>query len=127
MNSCQLCTVEKLVFDMVPIYCTPCGSHIAKNAYYYVYVAEEHKHAICAQCFRAARGKAIEIERQMVPKAQLNRNKNDEEIKEKVTFLVLSSGDDKALWEVSYPSYYWFLFVLFKPDKRIYVILIYSW
>lgn len=38
-----------------------------------------------------ARDEAIEIESQMIPKAQLEMKINDEQIEEEVTFLVLSS------------------------------------
>ncbi|KAJ6722201.1 HISTONE ACETYLTRANSFERASE HAC12 [Salix koriyanagi] len=31
-NSCQLCAVEKLTFEPPPIYCTPCGGRIKRNA-----------------------------------------------------------------------------------------------
>ncbi|KAH9615481.1 hypothetical protein KSS87_003178, partial [Heliosperma pusillum] len=34
-NSCQLCAVEKLSFEPPPIYCTPCGARIKRNAMYY--------------------------------------------------------------------------------------------
>ncbi|KAE8655510.1 Histone acetyltransferase HAC12 [Hibiscus syriacus] len=34
-NSCQLCAVEKLTFEPPPIYCSPCGARIKRNALYY--------------------------------------------------------------------------------------------
>lgn len=79
---------------MVPIYCTPCGARIKKKGNYYLYSVEDHKHAICTSCFRRAKGEAIEIESQMIPKAQLEMKINDEQIEEEVTFFVLSSEYD---------------------------------
>ncbi|XP_078169877.1 putative histone acetyltransferase HAC-like 1 isoform X3 [Carex rostrata] len=81
-NSCQLCAVEKLTFEPPPIYCTPCGARIKRNAMYYTIGTGEQRHYICIPCFNDARGETIEIEGHVVPKGRLEKKRNDEETEE---------------------------------------------
>ncbi|KAG2319822.1 hypothetical protein Bca52824_013035 [Brassica carinata] len=81
-NSCQLCAVEKLTFEPAPIYCTPCGARIKRNAMYYTVGGGETRHYFCIPCYNESRGDAILAEGTSVPKARLEKKKNDEETEE---------------------------------------------
>ncbi|KAF3320843.1 putative histone acetyltransferase HAC-like 1 isoform X1 [Carex littledalei] len=81
-NSCQLCAVVKLTFGPPPIYCTPCGYRIKRNAMYYTIVINGQRHYICISCFNGARGETIKIEGHDVPKRSVEKKRNDEETEE---------------------------------------------
>ncbi|RID57813.1 hypothetical protein BRARA_F01165 [Brassica rapa] len=81
-NSCQLCAVEKLTFEPPPIYCTPCGARIRRNAMYYTVVSGEHRHYFCIPCYNGSRGDTILAEGTSMPKARLEKKTNDEETEE---------------------------------------------
>jgi E1A/CREB-binding protein len=83
-NSCQLCAVEKLTFEPPPIYCTPCGARIKRNAMYYTVGGGETRHYFCIPCYNESRGDTILAEGTSMPKAKLEKKKNDEEIEESV-------------------------------------------
>ncbi|CAH8321388.1 unnamed protein product [Eruca vesicaria subsp. sativa] len=81
-NSCQLCAVEKLTFEPPPLYCTPCGARIKRNAMYYTVGAGETRHYFCLPCFNESRGETILAEGTSIPKAKLEKKRNDEETEE---------------------------------------------
>nr|ASU54196.1 histone acetyltransferase [Hevea brasiliensis] len=81
-NSCQLCAVEKLTFEPPPIYCTPCGARIKRNAMYYTMGAGDTRHYFCIPCYNEARGDTIIVDGSAIPKARLEKKKNDEETEE---------------------------------------------
>ncbi|XP_072953794.1 probable histone acetyltransferase HAC-like 1 [Typha angustifolia] len=81
-NSCQLCAVEKLTFEPPPIYCSPCGARIKRNAMYYTIGSGETRHYFCIPCYNEARGDTIEAEGVPFQKTKLEKKKNDEEIEE---------------------------------------------
>ncbi|KAG0463045.1 hypothetical protein HPP92_021521 [Vanilla planifolia] len=81
-NSCQLCAVEKLTFEPPPIYCTPCGARIKRNAMYYTVGTGDTRHYFCIPCYNEARGEVIEAEGSTFPKSRLEKKKNDEETEE---------------------------------------------
>ncbi|KAL4310124.1 hypothetical protein GQ457_01G047950 [Hibiscus cannabinus] len=81
-NSCQLCAVEKLTFEPPPIYCSPCGARIKRNAMYYTMGAGDTRHYFCIPCHNEARGDSIVVDGTAIPKARLEKKKNDEEIEE---------------------------------------------
>ncbi|OWM69462.1 histone acetyltransferase HAC1-like isoform X2 [Punica granatum] len=81
-NSCQLCAVEKLTFEPPPIYCTPCGSRIKRNAMYYTAGAGDTRHYFCIPCYNEARGDTIVADGMTIPKSRLEKKKNDEETEE---------------------------------------------
>ncbi|XP_062110978.1 histone acetyltransferase HAC1-like isoform X2 [Humulus lupulus] len=81
-NSCQLCAVEKLTFEPPPIYCTPCGARIKRNAMYYCMAAGDTRHYFCIPCYNEARGETIVVDGTAIPKARLEKKKNDEETEE---------------------------------------------
>ncbi|KAL0301745.1 UNVERIFIED_CONTAM: Histone acetyltransferase HAC1 [Sesamum radiatum] len=81
-NSCQLCAVEKLTFEPPPIYCTPCGARIKRNAMYYTVGAGETRHYFCIPCYNEARGDTIVVDGSALPKARMEKKKNDEETEE---------------------------------------------
>ena len=86
-NSCQLCAVEKLTFEPAPIYCTPCGARIKRNAMYYTVGAGETRHYFCIPCYNESRGDTILAVGTSVPKARLEKKKNDEETEEAVRLI----------------------------------------
>ncbi|WOK94393.1 hypothetical protein Cni_G03095 [Canna indica] len=81
-NSCQLCAVEKLTFEPPPIYCSPCGARIKRNALYYTIGSGETRHYFCIPCYNEARGDTIEAEGSRFLKARLEKKRNDEETEE---------------------------------------------
>ncbi|KAG6725851.1 hypothetical protein I3842_02G051400 [Carya illinoinensis] len=81
-NSCQLCAVEKLTFEPPPTYCTPCGVRIKRNAMYYTMGAGDTRHYFCIPCYNEARGDTIVADGTVIPKARLEKKKNDEETEE---------------------------------------------
>ncbi|KAK4754226.1 hypothetical protein SAY87_002330 [Trapa incisa] len=81
-NSCQLCAVEKLNFEPSPLYCSPCGSRIKRNAMYYTGGAGDTRHCFCIPCYNEARGDTIVGDGISIPKARLEKKKNDEETEE---------------------------------------------
>ncbi|XP_020581163.1 LOW QUALITY PROTEIN: histone acetyltransferase HAC1-like [Phalaenopsis equestris] len=81
-NSCQLCAVEKLTFEPPPIYCTPCGARIKRNAMYYTVGTGDTRHYFCIPCYNEARGDTIEAEGSAFSKSRLEKKKNDEETEE---------------------------------------------
>ncbi|CAI9783593.1 unnamed protein product [Fraxinus pennsylvanica] len=81
-NSCQLCAVEKLTFEPPPIYCTPCGARIKRNAMYYTNGAGDTRHCFCIPCYNEARGDTIAVDGPSIQKAKMEKKKNDEETEE---------------------------------------------
>ncbi|CAI9097131.1 OLC1v1033474C3 [Oldenlandia corymbosa var. corymbosa] len=82
-NSCQLCAVEKLTFEPPPIYCTPCNSRIKRNAMYYTIGTGDTRHYFCIPCYNnEPRGDTIIVDGTAIPKARLEKKKNDEETEE---------------------------------------------
>ncbi|XP_039005951.1 histone acetyltransferase HAC1-like [Hibiscus syriacus] len=81
-NSCQLCAVERLTFEPPPIYCSHCGGRIKRNATYYTVGAGDTRHYFCIPCHNDARGDSIVVDGTAIPKARLEKKKNDEEIEE---------------------------------------------
>ncbi|KAL4273799.1 hypothetical protein GQ457_13G018610 [Hibiscus cannabinus] len=81
-NSCQLCAVENLTFEPPPIYCSPCGARIKRNAMYYTVGSGDTRHYFCIPCHNEARGDNIVAEGTTIPKARLEKKKNDEETEE---------------------------------------------
>lgn len=81
-NSCQLCAVEKLTFEPPPIYCSPCGARIKRNAMYYTMGAGDTRHYFCIPCYNEARGDTIVVDGTAILKARLEKKKNDEETEE---------------------------------------------
>ncbi|XP_022847823.1 histone acetyltransferase HAC1-like isoform X2 [Olea europaea var. sylvestris] len=81
-NSCQLCAVEKLTFEPPPIYCTPCGARIKRNAMYYTNGAGDTRHCFCIPCYNEARGDTIAVDGASVQKTKMEKKKNDEETEE---------------------------------------------
>lgn len=87
-NSCQLCAVEKLTFEPPPIYCSPCGARIKRNAMYYTMGAGDTRHYFCIPCYNEARGDTIVVDGTAILKARLEKKKNDEETEEWVCLLL---------------------------------------
>ncbi|XP_010476788.1 PREDICTED: histone acetyltransferase HAC12-like isoform X1 [Camelina sativa] len=81
-NSCQLCAVEKLTFEPPPIYCTPCGARIKRNAMYYTVGGGETRHYFCIPCYNESRGDTVLADETSIQKARLEKKKNDEETEE---------------------------------------------
>ncbi|KAJ0733289.1 putative histone acetyltransferase chromatin regulator PHD family [Helianthus annuus] len=81
-NSCQLCAVEKLTFEPPPIYCTPCGAPIKRNAIFYTVGAGDTRHYFCILCYNESRRDTINVDGTNILKARLEKKKNDEETEE---------------------------------------------
>ncbi|PIA36961.1 hypothetical protein AQUCO_03100008v1 [Aquilegia coerulea] len=81
-NSCQLCAVEKLTFEPPPIYCTSCGGRIKRNAMFYTMGSGDTRHYFCIPCYNDARGETMDVDGTTVPKARMEKKKNDEETEE---------------------------------------------
>ncbi|KAC9722389.1 hypothetical protein E3N88_45342 [Mikania micrantha] len=81
-NSCQLCAVEKLNFEPPPIYCSPCGARIKRNAMFYTWGSGDTRHFFCIPCYNESRGDTISVDGTNILKARLEKKKNDEETEE---------------------------------------------
>nr|GEU76674.1 histone acetyltransferase HAC1-like isoform X1 [Tanacetum cinerariifolium] len=81
-NACRLCAVEKLSFEPPPIYCTPCGARIKRNALFYTAEARGTHHCFCSVCHNEIRGDSINVDGTNVFKAKMEKKKNDEETEE---------------------------------------------
>ncbi|CDY51908.1 BnaC03g73710D [Brassica napus] len=81
-NSCQLCAVERLAFEPTPIYCTPCGARVKRNAMHYTVVVGESRHYVCIPCYNETRTNTVTVDGTPVPKARFEKKKNDEEVEE---------------------------------------------
>ncbi|CAH2033413.1 unnamed protein product [Thlaspi arvense] len=81
-NACQLCAVERLVFEPLPIYCSPCGVRIKRNAFHYSVAAGESWHYVCATCYNESRENSVSVDGTCIPKARLEKKKNDEQVGE---------------------------------------------
>ncbi|XP_058068645.1 histone acetyltransferase HAC1-like isoform X2 [Magnolia sinica] len=81
-NSCQLCAVEKLTFEPPPIYCTPCGARIKRNAMFYTMGSGDTRYYFCIPCYNEVRSDSIEVDGVPIPKARLEKKRNDEETEE---------------------------------------------
>lgn len=76
-NSCQLCAVTTLEFEPIPIYCTPCGVRIKRNASHYTVIAGESRHYVCTPCYNDARENSVSINGTSILKPTLEKKKND--------------------------------------------------
>ncbi|CAH8381540.1 unnamed protein product [Eruca vesicaria subsp. sativa] len=81
-NSCQLCAVERLAFEPTPIYCTPCGARVKRNAMHYTVVVGESRHYVCIPCYNETRTNTVTVDGTPVPKPRFEKKKNDEEVEE---------------------------------------------
>ncbi|KAI3512982.1 hypothetical protein L1887_20305 [Cichorium endivia] len=81
-NCCQLCAVEKLSFEPPPIYCTPCGARIKRNAMFYTIGTGDTRHYFCIPCYNETRGETINVDGTNILKARMEKKKNDEETEE---------------------------------------------
>ncbi|KAJ7216854.1 hypothetical protein O6H91_Y471400 [Diphasiastrum complanatum] len=81
-SACHLCAVEKLTFEPPPIYCTPCGARIKRNALFYTTGLGETRHYFCIPCYNEIRSDMVEMDGQTYPKTRLEKRKNDEETEE---------------------------------------------
>ncbi|KAL1221472.1 Histone acetyltransferase HAC5 [Cardamine amara subsp. amara] len=81
-NSCQLCAVERLVFEPIPIYCSPCGIRIKRNALHYSVAAGESRQCVCTRCYNETRENSVSFDGTSIPKARLEKKKNDEQVGE---------------------------------------------
>ncbi|KAL0722499.1 hypothetical protein Bca4012_037098 [Brassica carinata] len=81
-DACQLCAIERLVFEPIPIYCSPCGVRIKRNAFHYSVAAGESRHSVCATCYNTALGNSVSVDGTSIPKARFEKKKNDEQVTE---------------------------------------------
>ena len=88
-NSCQLCAVERLAFEPTPIYCTPCGARVKRNAMHYTVVVGESRHYVCIPCYNETRANTVTVDGTPVPKSRFEKKKNDEEVEESVRLFQL--------------------------------------
>ena len=84
-SACQLCKVVKLNFEPPPIYCSPCGARVKRNAPYYTAPITESCHNLCLLCYNEARSQSIQVEGTSFPKEKLVKKRNNEETEEGVS------------------------------------------
>ncbi|XP_047311106.1 histone acetyltransferase HAC1-like [Impatiens glandulifera] len=77
-NSCQLCAIENLTFEPPPMYCTPCGARIKRNAMYYTMGAGDTRHYFCTACYKESRGDTIIADGTSIPKSKMEKKKNNQ-------------------------------------------------
>uniref|UniRef100_A0A0E0LFE3 histone acetyltransferase n=1 Tax=Oryza punctata TaxID=4537 RepID=A0A0E0LFE3_ORYPU len=76
---CQLCKVANLKFEPRPIYCSPCGARIKRNASYYTGSTAMGCLCFCILCYNASLGNTIEVELIKLSKADLQKKRNNDE------------------------------------------------
>ncbi|KAH9307664.1 hypothetical protein KI387_035575, partial [Taxus chinensis] len=81
-ETCQLCNVDTITFDPPPIYCSPCGARIKRNALYYLLAAGDTRHCFCIACYSESRGDMVKIDGNAYSKSKLEKKKNIDEIEE---------------------------------------------
>ncbi|PSS30567.1 Histone acetyltransferase [Actinidia chinensis var. chinensis] len=82
-NSCQLCSMDKLSFAPVPIYCSRCGVRIKCNLFYYCGLGEMgSRHCFCTSCFKASRSNDISFYGISISKEKLHKERNNHEDEE---------------------------------------------
>ncbi|GLJ24288.1 hypothetical protein SUGI_0463400 [Cryptomeria japonica] len=81
-ETCQLCNLDTITFDPPPIYCSPCGARIKRNALYYLLGAGDTRHCFCIACYSESRGDSVKIDGNAYPKLKLEKKKNMDEIEE---------------------------------------------
>ncbi|KAG9145913.1 hypothetical protein Leryth_025410 [Lithospermum erythrorhizon] len=88
---CQLCAMDKLLFNPAPIYCVCCGSPIKKNLIHH-WTSDEKggKHYLCARCLRKSKGKIISVQGLSFAKSDLHKGKHIEEAEESVSDIAAS-------------------------------------
>ena len=85
-NTCQVCSMEKLAFAPAPIYCSSCEIRIKRNVGYYRSTNEMGiRHCFCMSCYRGSHGNNILLRGLCIPKAHLQKAKNDEEKEDSVS------------------------------------------
>ncbi|KAL2466281.1 Histone acetyltransferase HAC1 [Abeliophyllum distichum] len=81
-KSCQLCGLEKLMFEPPPIYCTPCAARIKRNSVYYTATPPDRQYCFCIPCYNDACGDTIVVYGTSIPKAGMKEKENNEETEE---------------------------------------------
>uniref|UniRef100_A0A0A9TUP9 histone acetyltransferase n=1 Tax=Arundo donax TaxID=35708 RepID=A0A0A9TUP9_ARUDO len=81
-NSCQLCKVERLTLEPPPIYCSPCGARIKRNAPYYIGTISESRHYFCVPCYNGSRNDSVFVDSIQFLKSKLEKRRNDGELEE---------------------------------------------
>ncbi|KAJ0469388.1 putative histone acetyltransferase chromatin regulator PHD family [Helianthus annuus] len=81
-NTCQLCSMDKLVCAPAPIYCSSCDTRIKRNVGYYRSTnVVGTRHSFCMSCYRGSHGNSIVLRGygHSMPKSTLQKARNDEE------------------------------------------------
>ncbi|KAF5961393.1 hypothetical protein HYC85_002602 [Camellia sinensis] len=82
-KSCQLCSMDKLVFAPAPIYCSSCGARIKLNLIYHCALDKMGtQHCFCNSCFKGSHGREISFHGISISKAKFHKeriNHEDEE------------------------------------------------
>eukprot|EP01018_Ginkgo_biloba_P022569 Gb_20413 [translate_table: standard] len=81
-NTCQLCMGGSLKFEPPPIYCTPCGARIRRNAIYYTAGVGVTRNYFCITCYNEIRDDTIGLDGVTYVKSKLEKRKNEEETEE---------------------------------------------
>ncbi|XP_004304807.1 PREDICTED: histone acetyltransferase HAC12-like [Fragaria vesca subsp. vesca] len=81
---CQFCASGELLYAATPMYCSNCGCRIKERGNYYSTPTEHGaKYCFCSRCYNNTRSGDILLgDHVKVPKASLEKKKNDEEIEE---------------------------------------------
>jgi E1A/CREB-binding protein len=87
-SACSLCNVATIYFEPPPVYCSPCGARIKRNASYYTALATETCHNFCLLCYNEARSQTIQVEDKQFPKEKLVRKRNDDKLDEPVSIYI---------------------------------------
>ncbi|GMH04295.1 hypothetical protein Nepgr_006134 [Nepenthes gracilis] len=78
VNTCQLCALDKLAFQSMPIYCSACSARIKSHVTYYSMLDDSGAQlCFCSSCCKKSRGGNITFFGLSVPKSKLEMKKND--------------------------------------------------
>lgn len=81
-NTCQLCSMDKLLLSPPPIYCSFCCICIKRNLNYWTLDKMDAKKIFCTRCIKGSQGNSISFQGISFSKSELKREKNDAETEE---------------------------------------------
>ena len=99
-NICNACNQATLKFEPPSLYCTGCGQRIKRNQTYYTTPATFDsglKGYWCHQCYTEIRTETFQLDGAEVYKSQLEKKKNDEEVRGVVWSIIFAAAFAKRM------------------------------